>query len=533
MTSLGDKLVHLSLEIEDRKKSSELLRRLINDQGMRHADEHAAYQQTQEAVLQKLTAESKESRSEIARVVESLAHKKSALEARLNEVVAQKKAAEAAKKKNLDAVRRETQENKEAALAQHKQERAEREKVWYDGRVADIHRLTWKGIQPNIDRLTRKHREQCEEIRSKAAFAKQKLELQCENELAERIQAFERSEQQSNACITQRSEFATVLLREQNEHAASLAKLKEKLAADEESAKKMYALQLETLAKENDAALAKVCGSKRVQQLTHELAAKKDARRVELDAELQRVEKDVNASKQGWEASWLKASVARMEKKNKQQKEELMQWRKEQIDGLIRQSILDQAECNSSPDNTLAGLTAAHEEKVAAFKESLEKQKTAAEETRANISRIEARKAKLSMSVESLQEELDVVGSQLDDITNTIDRKRRQQKARVEEHTKGVEEKLSLIARRRGDIEQEIADAQEKIKEDQCKHRAEKDRAIAEHEQKLGELQSYAAEAAGELDSKARRIQQSSKDQQQYLSRAKKLLSTRYKAKPK
>ena len=35
-SSLGEKLVHLSLEIEDRTKSAELLQQLINDQTSRH-----------------------------------------------------------------------------------------------------------------------------------------------------------------------------------------------------------------------------------------------------------------------------------------------------------------------------------------------------------------------------------------------------------------------------------------------------------------------------------------------------------------
>lgn len=74
----------------------------------------------------------------------------------------------------------------------------------------------------------------------KILYSKQKLELQCENDLSDRIQEFQRSEQQSNACITQSSNFANMLLREQNEHAMILMKHKDKLMQEEESTKKMH-----------------------------------------------------------------------------------------------------------------------------------------------------------------------------------------------------------------------------------------------------------------------------------------------------
>ena len=49
------------------------------------------------------------------------------------------------KKTKLDAVRKQIAETKEVANAAFKQERALREKAWYDNRVSEIHNLTWKG----------------------------------------------------------------------------------------------------------------------------------------------------------------------------------------------------------------------------------------------------------------------------------------------------------------------------------------------------------------------------------------------------
>ena len=102
-----------------------------------------------------------------------------------------------------------------------------------------------------MERLTRKHKEQCEDIKSKTQYAKQKLELQCDNDLSDRIQEYQRKEESNSSIVTQHNEFANRLLQEQNEHSINVTKLKEKLLQEEENIKAIYSLQLQTLAKDN------------------------------------------------------------------------------------------------------------------------------------------------------------------------------------------------------------------------------------------------------------------------------------------
>ena len=60
----------------------------------------------------------------------------------MNELQAKQKNAEISKKKNIENVRREVAEAKAKAHSEFKQERAEREKAWFDRRVSEINRLT-------------------------------------------------------------------------------------------------------------------------------------------------------------------------------------------------------------------------------------------------------------------------------------------------------------------------------------------------------------------------------------------------------
>ena len=213
--SLGDGLVHLSLEIDDKTKSIELLQQLIEDSTIRHAQELASYQNEQSKFLDKFTKESKETRAKISDTTKALNDRKNALDAQLNDLLLKKKEVETTKKENLDAVRREIAEAKEAAHKAYKLERSQREKAWLERRTAEIQKLTWKGIQPNIERLQRKHIEQCEEIEAKTQFAKQKLELQCDNELSDRIYAFQQEEEQKNTSLAKQKELSDMIKKEQ------------------------------------------------------------------------------------------------------------------------------------------------------------------------------------------------------------------------------------------------------------------------------------------------------------------------------
>ena len=144
-SSLGDGIVHLSLEIKDRTKSIELLQQLISDSSQRHVLEINNFEKEQTAIHGKFISECKDQKANTLDTTKSLIERKNALNAQIDHLLSQKKEAELTKKRNLDAVRNEITETREAANAAFKQERALREKAWYDNRVSEIHNLTWKG----------------------------------------------------------------------------------------------------------------------------------------------------------------------------------------------------------------------------------------------------------------------------------------------------------------------------------------------------------------------------------------------------
>lgn len=322
-----------------------------------------------------------------------------------------------------------------------------------------------KGIQPNIDRLVRKHKEECEVIKCSTLCSKQKLELQCERELADRIQIFERNEQINRNSIVQRNDLAQMLSREQNEHALRLTKLKDTLAKEEENTRKAYQLELQTLSKEHDAALAKAKTSKSTLQLKHHLATKQENRRLELESKLDRIGRDVSLSKQQWTASWSKASSIRVKDHTKKRSKELMEYREKRVDELIRSSILEQANVKPHADEAVLSnqLVLFHRDKVSALQLQVAKQIDYNEGIDGKISAMTKSRNLLQLSLLQLEDEHTSICNELEELLSCRDRKITSQEDVVTDMSNSINQSIQYIDQRRNEIEHEIIRMKENI----------------------------------------------------------------------
>lgn len=91
MSTLGEKLAQLTLDVDDKRKTIDLLRTLIDDQQKRHASEAANLVKEMEASLQKAIADSDAALQEQCKANEILSQKKAELESRVEELSIEKK----------------------------------------------------------------------------------------------------------------------------------------------------------------------------------------------------------------------------------------------------------------------------------------------------------------------------------------------------------------------------------------------------------------------------------------------------------
>jgi hypothetical protein len=88
--SLSDKLAELTLDIDDKRKTLDLLTNIICQQQERHALEISKFEGEMEESIKKAASDSDESLRDLFKANEELLQKKNALECRVGELVVEK-----------------------------------------------------------------------------------------------------------------------------------------------------------------------------------------------------------------------------------------------------------------------------------------------------------------------------------------------------------------------------------------------------------------------------------------------------------
>ena len=415
--------------------------------------------------------------------------------------------------------------------------------------------MTLKGIQPEIDRITRKHKENCEDIKCQMDVSKQKLEVQCEEELMFRIQEFQRSEQQARTSVAQRNDIAQALSYEQNEHIARLKKLKEAQMEELENAKKMYQMELETVAKEIELKTSKPDNSR---HLELNLKNKREQRKYEMEAELEHINTEMCVSKREWEDARLKASKTKQEGAIKELKKSLLELRETKINDLIKASIIEQAKLDDQMRGTDESIMESeHQAEVQSIRQKLSSTLKTNNELKAKLTATGKSRDQLLRSLAKLQQDFDVASNELDDLIGRKMRKQKQHNELLAETSKQIERTLKSVSDRKEQVKCEldrVKDNMDKesrydqniipslivlatislsqldcLYDDYRLHDNIKSTLEQEHGERLDELQQYARKAANELDRKLHALRSTINEKEVYLSKAQDLFCTRYK----
>lgn len=186
-SSLVNKISSLRNTADDKVKSINLLQHLIDEQREIHHREAEQFKHDQTAALQKVTDENSRSLEALTSISESWTDKNNALEAGIKSLIDDITAAEKDTQERMQAVRDGIAESKQRAFVAHKQQQRERERAWYEQRKVEIEKLTWKGMSATISRILNKHDEELHNIRYNMELSKEKLEVQFDNDLEERM----------------------------------------------------------------------------------------------------------------------------------------------------------------------------------------------------------------------------------------------------------------------------------------------------------------------------------------------------------
>ena len=523
--ALAAKVATLQLELEDRNKTAELLAKLLSDQAKRNQEERTAFQNEQTVAYEQYINECKQQEKDLSDSTTALQRRRGDLEQQVKDLVAQRKAAEIRKKSSIENLRQQVQSTKEEAHAKFKEEKATREKLWHARRVKEITELTWNSVQPNIERLNRKHRERCEDLKSQAEFTKHKLEVQSDQESADRIQAFRADVERRHSGMERVTGFSENLARKTIEHQAELKTLRDTLEQEEQSTRALRALEIQTLLQENKAELASLQAPNIGERYARELECVKVQREKDLATRVESIRGEMEKAKVAFEADWKMKSDERMETKMQKFSEELTAWRKREIDTLVRQSVVDEEKCTPPVQND-CGATIRDE--IGSMTDRLRIQLERNETLKGKVVALEKKNARSKEDLVVVEEKLCEATGHLRDVTNQLARKEKKCQRTKECLVRRTRENIESIALKRHDIETEIAEVKKKQAAEEASHRSLLDSYRADHEAQLGALQVRASEKVQTYDRKIRQVQSSVREQRAVLDQAQILLDTRY-----
>ena len=338
-SSLVSKISSLRIAVEDKAKSITLLQNLIDEQRTRHHRETEELKHDQNAALQQATDENSRSLEALISISESWTDKNNALETRIKSLMDDIAAAERDTQERAQAIRDSIAESKQRAFVAHKQQQRERERAWYEQRKVEIEKLTWKGMSSTISRLLQKHDEELHNIRYNIELSKEKLEVQFDNDLEERMHSLGLGEEVTDDISKKQKEIATeALSQECNDQTARDLKLKQTFMQEEEMLCQKHKYEEDALRTEHEAALAKAKSTteSKLQLLQDSKLTKLETIRNMKQTSLGNIDKELATTQQAWEKEYTTLSNKRIDERNEHNRMILMQQREKDIKDIIR-----------------------------------------------------------------------------------------------------------------------------------------------------------------------------------------------------
>ena len=143
--------------------------------------------------------------------------------------------------------------------------------------------------------------------------------------------------------------------------------------------------------------------------------------------------------------------------------DDLLRWRKVEIGGIIRRSLVDQDRDNSASakDDAVAQLTESHSANIEELNNKINKQRSNNVDTKAKLSSIANKKANIKDKIAKTEDGILDVEEKLSDTTNKYERTQRQNKQRLEDAQGQIENRIKSITRQRNEIELDIMNCKE------------------------------------------------------------------------
>ncbi|XP_064891179.1 centrosomal protein of 131 kDa isoform X6 [Columba livia] len=481
-TEVTSSIMRLKLEVEEKKRAVSLLQTALAQQReltVRHV------KQTEKELGHQLKLQREQYEAAIQRhlaFIDQLIDDKKVLSEKCEAVVAELKQVDQKYGKKLTQM----QEQHELEIKKLKELMSATEKIrrekWIDEKTKKIKEITVKGLEPEIQKLIAKHKQDIKKLkmlheaellqsdeRAAQRYGRQAEELRDLLEREKEEQSQRERERARQRCEQQLEQEEQALQQQRRRLYAEVAEEKERLS---QQAARQRA-EVEELRRQLEASSSAV-----TRALKEEYAKEKEEQERRHQAEVKVLKEQLEMEKQAWEANYVKKEEAWLLSRERELREELRKERDKEIELVIQRLEADMSsakeECERAAENRIKRIRDKYEVELQELERSERKLQERCNELKGRLAELEGESVRLQGLLKHKEQEVEEIQKVRDQL--------------VQERTGLAEAIRQDFADRLLGTEEENKRLKEEMVEMRARQRLELDRVAREKDRELEEV---------------------------------------------
>ncbi|NXR90841.1 CP131 protein, partial [Hypocryptadius cinnamomeus] len=414
-TEVTSSMMRLKLEVEEKKRAISLLQTALTQQ-RELTDRHV--KQTEKELSQQLRLQREQYEAAIQRhlaFIDQLLDDKKVLSEKCEAVVAELKQVDHKYGQKITQM----QEQHELEIKKLKELMSATEKVrrekWIEEKTKKIKEITVKGLEPEIQKLMAKHREDIRQLkllheaellqsdeRAALHYGRQAQELRGLLEREKEEQSQRERERARQRCEQQLEQEEQALELQRRRLYAEVAEEKERLS-QQAARQRAEAEELRRQLEANSSALTRA--------LREEYAKEKEEQERRHQAELKVLKDQLELEKQAWEANYVKKEEAWLLSRERELREEMRKERDKEIELVIQRleadTSLAKEECERAAESRIKRIRDKYEVELQELERSERKLQERCNELKGRLAELEGESIRLQGLLKHKEQELE------------------------------------------------------------------------------------------------------------------------------
>ncbi|NXB05822.1 CP131 protein, partial [Cnemophilus loriae] len=416
-TEVTSSMMRLKLEVEEKKRAISLLQTALTQQ-RELTDRHV--KQTEKELSQQLRMQREQYEAAIQRhltFIDQLLDDKKVLSEKCEAVVAELKQVDHKYGQKITQM----QEQHELEIKKLKELMSATEKVrrekWIEEKTKKIKEITVKGLEPEIQKLVAKHREDIRQLkllheaellqsdeRAAQHYGRQAQELRGLLEREKEEQSQRERERARQRCEQQLEQEEQALELQRRRLYAEVAEEKERLS-QQAARQRAEAEELRQQLEANSLALTRA--------LRDEYAKEKEEQERRHQAELKVLKDHLELEKQAWEANYMKKEEAWLLSRERELREEMRKERDKEIELVIQRleadTSLAKEECERAAENRIKRIRDKYEVELQELERSERKLQERCNELKGRLAELEGESMRLQGLLKHKEQEVEEI----------------------------------------------------------------------------------------------------------------------------